>query len=168
MKPPIRTFVFISDLSQRFRYVLEMCFVVSLVFLLTAVAISEQRRAMVIAQVSESLALVSGHRNELVVFRAHTGEWPAGLDNSDLAGVNSRGPHGKYVESVSFVEPGVVHMTFNDEASPELKDRTLTYTSVATSQDTGAPIVLRCSQRAAANADILDDVFLPRICRSQD
>ncbi len=134
-----------TDLSQRMRSALEFGTVVSLLIILTVLAISRFETYVVQSQIAEALFMSSTIRGEMVTHRAEHGDWPA----TDVALANATLVEefdvGAYVDRFELGRDGAVTAVFSDDSSAErLRKRRVTFRPLTLPADPGAPVAWVC------------------------
>jgi len=163
-----------TDFSQKFRSTLELGAVVSIIMLLTALALKNFETTIIRTQLSEAFSLASTVRGEMVVYRAQHGYWPkteAALHNSTLSEENGLG---KYVERMALNENGSFSTFFGGTNTvSHLSGRQLTMRPMLVSGSPGSPVVWACAGYGVPQGMVaggpdktdIDIAYLPASCR---
>lgn len=163
-----------TDLSQKLRSTLELGAVVSIIMLLTALALRNFETFIIRTQLSEAFSLTSTVRGEMVVYRAQHGYWPkteAVLHNSTLGEENGLG---KYVDHMALNENGSFSTFFGGtHTASHLSGRQLTMRPMLVSGSPGSPVVWACAGYGAPQGMVpsgpdktdIDTAHLPASCR---
>ena len=127
--------------------IIELMIVMTVVGILSAVAIPVYQGYVTRAKVAEALHLVQPFRTAVEDRFVQSGQLPA--DNASLGASAPAEERGRYVRSVR-VADGAIVLTFGD---PALLDRTVTYTPAVN----GAALEWRCTST-------LPDHLVPKAC----
>ena len=134
-----------SDLSQRLRSALEFGAVVAVLMALTVIAISRLDAYVIQSQVTEAFDLTSSVRDEMVVYRAEHGVWPATPADLANATLSEEFSLGSYVHHLELGRDGALTTVFgNDASAVRLRDRRLTFRPLTLPADPGAPVSWVC------------------------
>ena len=164
-----------SDLSQRLRSALEFGAVVAVLMALTVMAISRLDAYVIQSQVTEAFDLTSSVRDEMVVYRAEHGVWPATPADLANATLSEEFSLGSYVHHLELGRDGALTTVFgNDASAVRLRDRRLTFRPLTLPADPGAPVSWVCGYRnppegmesAGEDRTSLKMRHMPASCRS--
>jgi len=167
-------FLIASDTSQKLRSALEFGVVIAVVMLLMAFAMQSYETSTIRAQISEAFSLTAGTRAEMIIYRAHHGQWPeskADLQNSTLSEEYALGT---YVDHLELHDGGSLSAIFDNESSASsIVGRQLTLRPMTVSSSPGSPIVWACAGYSASedmapdgpDKTDIDATHLPSICR---
>ncbi len=95
---------------------IELMIVVAIIGILAAIAIPAYQDYTIRSQVTEGLNLAGAVKAEVAEFYAQNGAWPTAL----TGGVGTLGhaaaeiPSGKYVSSVTIVDPGTIRIAYSN------------------------------------------------------
>lgn len=142
-----------SRIGQRGFTLIELMIVVSIIAILTAIAIPAYQNYLIRAQVTEGIVLASGAKVAEWGFVSETGRFPSNNASAGLASPESIS--GKYVAKVK-VEGGTITATFNTtRANRAIQDDTL----VLSAWTRGGDILWSCKPST------VDAKYLPSSCR---
>ena len=163
-----------TDISQKLRSALEFGAVISIVMLLTILALKNYETIIVRAQLSEAFNLTSTVRAEMIVYRAQHGHWPntaAELHNPTLSQEKNLG---QFVDHMTLNEDGSLSTFFGGTDSASLlSGRQLTMRPMLVTGNPGSPVFWACSGYSAPDGvspsgpdkTDIDLVHLPASCR---
>lgn len=101
-----------KNLVQKGFTLIELMIVVAIIGILAAIAIPAYQDYTIRAQVTEGLNLAGAVKASIAETYSQTGAWPANLA---ALGINSA-PSGKYVQTVSIVNAGVISILYSSAA----------------------------------------------------
>lgn len=147
---------------------IELMIVVAIIGILAAVAIPAYLDYTARSQATEGLQLAGGLKPHIVEQYAHSGQWPATLEELPV----DAPPSGRYVSSVA-LQDGVIVITYSSEANSAIAGQTLALAPGRSPEgDTvwtcgRAPVPLDVTDVAgsAATRTSVESKFLPAACR---
>lgn len=163
-----------TDISQRLRSALEFGAVISIILLLTTLALKNFEASIIRSQLSEAFQLTSTVKAEMVIYRAQRGHWPeTGTELHDST-LSQEKDVGKFVDHMILNENGSLSIFFggSDSASP-LEGRQLTMRPMLVSGSPGSPVFWACAGYRAPDGAIpsgpdktdIEKAYLPSVCR---
>ncbi len=163
-----------TDIGQKLRSALDFGAVISIIMLLTALALKNYETNIVRAQLSEAFMMTSTVKAEMVVYRAEHGDWPkteAELNNSTLSKEKDLG---QFVDHMTLNENGSISTFFGgSDTASVLSGRQLTMRPMLVSGSPGSPVVWACSSYSAPDGFMpsgpdktdIEIAHLPASCR---
>lgn len=167
-------FLIASDISERFRPVLELGVVISLIMLLTALALANYQTLFVRSQLTEAFALTSTVKADIVAYRAEHGEWPATGGRLPYSTFREDKALGKVVDHLVLDAGGSLTSVFQSTGvAPKLSGKQLTTRPVLVPDSPGSPVFWSCSAYRAPEGMVasgedktdIDTSHLPASCR---
>jgi type IV pilus assembly protein PilA len=152
---------------------IELMIVIAIIGILAAIAIPAYQDYLIRTQASEGLAMASAAKAAVAEFRANRGTWPQ--TNSE-AGIGSSGSiEGKYVNSISVQDGGILVTYGNKANASKLSGETVGLTPGASAN---GDVIWKCGHAGAPSgwsggttsatsaATSVDGKYLPAGCRT--
>ena len=95
---------------------IELMIVVAIIGILAAIAIPAYQDYTIRSQVTEGLNLAGAVKAEVAEFYAQNGSWPTAINGGagTLGHTATEIPSGKYVSSVTLVDPGTIRIAYSN------------------------------------------------------
>ncbi|MBV6423205.1 MAG: Fimbrial protein [Steroidobacteraceae bacterium] len=158
---------------------IELMIVVAIIGILAAIAIPAYQDYTIRSQATEGLNLASAVKASVAEYYANTGAWPNALVGNAPGQLGyTNNPSGKYVTSVTIVDPGTIRITYGVQANANLANAAQNLLDLRPRLSLNGDVVWVCG-RAAAPAGVTDPTvpsaadgttvlakYLPANCRS--
>jgi type IV pilus assembly protein PilA len=164
-----------TDISHKLRSALDLGIVISLIMLLTVLALVGYETHLARSQLAEAFMLASTVKSEIVAYRAEHGDWPASNENLHSATLGEKDVLGKFVHRMQLEVGGSLTTLFNTttDVVPHLSGRRLTMRPMVLPGSPGSPVFWACSAYRAPEGFIpsgadqtdIDIAQLPVACR---
>lgn len=149
---------------------IELMIVVSIIGILTAVAIPAYQTYTTRAQVSESLFIVGELKSSIAEYYKHKGSFPA--DNVSAGIPEAKYLLGNYVKGIT-LDDGAFHITLGNKVNENLEGKVLTVRPIVVTGSPASPFSWVCGSGAVPegmeavgqNLTNIDNSFLPAMCR---
>lgn len=158
---------------------IELMIVVAIVGILAAVALPAYQDYTIRAQITESLSLIEGLKNNISDYYAQTGDFPVDKAHAvcgdsgttGCTGFKATDTQGNYVVSVDVVKGGGLDVTFGNKANVAIATKIL---SIRAALDSAKNISWVCGKAAkpgtvsapgATDSTNVDLKFLPTSCK---
>jgi type IV pilus assembly protein PilA len=133
---------------------IELMIVVAIIAILAAIAIPAYQNYLIRTQVSEGAVLSGGAKVAESEFYSNTGHFPTKPESAGLP-ATATSTNGKYVESVTTNNTGLITAVFGKEANDAIKTKTFVLSPVTNS----GSIAWSCTKST------VDPKYLPSSCR---
>ena len=132
---------------------IELMITVAIIGILASIGVAAYQTYSVRAQVAEGMALSAPLQAAVAEYYNDQGAFP--VDNTDAGALAANAYVGKYVAGVS-VAGAVISVQYGNDANAQINGETVTLTAVPS---------LGALSWDCASGGVIDDTYLPQICR---
>ncbi|MEM7432899.1 MAG: pilin [Pseudomonadota bacterium] len=174
-KQTLQALLIATDLSQRLRSAIDFGAAVTLLMLLSAIAVGGINHYVAQAQLTEAFMLSTTVKGELITYRAQHGHWPPADAQLPVSALRDPESLGNYVDTMALGGGGALTSTFQSEGlAQSIQGRRLTLRPLVSPYDSSAPVAWVCGANrhpepltpSGNDETNIEPEALPSICRN--